>query len=93
MHFEELLFAAVLILGIVAVSVAIFKRLAMGAILGFLAAGVIVGPSGFAVTDRVEELRHITELGVVLHHNPAKARVPETKISGTHLFHCLAEGA
>ena len=37
MHFEELLFAAVLILGIVAVSVAIFKRLAMGAILGFLA--------------------------------------------------------
>ena len=66
MHFEELLFAAVLILGIVAVSVAIFKRLAMGAILGFLAAGVVVGPSGFAVTDRVEELRHLTELGVVL---------------------------
>jgi Kef-type K+ transport system membrane component KefB len=54
MHLDELLFAIVLVLAVVAVSVSIFKRLGLGSILGFLAAGIIVGPSGFAVTDQVD---------------------------------------
>jgi glutathione-regulated potassium-efflux system protein KefB len=66
MHLDELLFAIVLVLAVVAVSVSLFKRLGLGSILGLLAAGVIVGPSGFAVTDKAEELLHITEIGVVL---------------------------
>ena len=66
MHLDELLFAIVLILAAAAVCVAIFKRLGLGAILGYLAAGIIVGPSGFTIAENVDDLLHITELGVVL---------------------------
>jgi glutathione-regulated potassium-efflux system protein KefB len=65
-HLDELLFAIVLVLAVVAVSVSIFKRLGLGAILGYIVAGLIVGPSGFMVTDKVDELLHVTEIGVVL---------------------------
>ena len=49
-----------------AIFVSLFKRLGLGSVLGFLAAGVILGPSGFTITEDVEGLRHFTELGVVL---------------------------
>ena len=66
MHLDEFLLAAVILLAAAAVFVFLFKRLGLGSVLGFLAAGVIAGPSGFAITDQVDELRHFTELGVVL---------------------------
>ena len=66
MHLDEFLLAAVILLAAAAVFVFLFKRLGLGSVLGFLAAGVIAGPSGFAITTRVDELRHFTELGVVL---------------------------
>lgn len=66
MHIDQLLLAGVIVLLACTVSVSLFKRLGLGSVLGFLAAGVIVGPWGLQVTDKVEELRHIAELGVVL---------------------------
>lgn len=66
MHLDEFLLAAVILLAAAAVFVFLFKRLGLGSVLGFLAAGIIAGPSGFAITNRVDELRHFTELGVVL---------------------------
>ncbi len=66
MHLDEFLLAAVIVLAATAVFVALFKRLGLGAVLGFLASGVLVGPAGFAITSDVEGLRHFTELGVVL---------------------------
>ncbi len=66
MHLDEFLLAAVILLTATAVFVALFKRLGLGSVLGFLAAGVLVGPSGFAITKDVEGLRHFTELGVAL---------------------------
>ena len=46
--------------------VTVFKRLGLGSVLGFLAAGVVAGPSGLALTTEVGLLREVTEMGVVL---------------------------
>ena len=66
MHLDEFLLATVILLCATAMFVSLFKRLGLGSVLGFLAAGVILGPSGFAIAKDVEGLRHFTELGVVL---------------------------
>ncbi len=66
MHLDDFLLAAVILLAAAAIFVSLFKRLGLGSVLGFLAAGVLVGPSGLAITDKVAELRHFTELGVAL---------------------------
>jgi glutathione-regulated potassium-efflux system ancillary protein KefC/glutathione-regulated potassium-efflux system protein KefB len=50
--------------GVVAVSV--FKRLGLGSVLGYLAAGVVIGPFGLRFITNVESIVHISELGVVL---------------------------
>jgi monovalent cation:proton antiporter-2 (CPA2) family protein len=47
------------------VAVPLFKKLGLGSVLGYLAAGAIVGPWGFGFIDEVEEVRHIAEFGVV----------------------------
>jgi len=60
--------SALLLLVAAAVSVALFRKVGLGAILGLLVAGVLIGPytPGPSVTEDVEHLRHFTELGVVL---------------------------
>lgn len=45
--------------------VPLFRRLGQGSVLGYLAAGAIVGPWGFGFIDKIEEIRHIAEFGVV----------------------------
>jgi len=47
------------------IAVPLFQRLGLGSVLGYLAAGAVVGPWGFGFIDRIEEIRHIAELGVV----------------------------
>jgi glutathione-regulated potassium-efflux system ancillary protein KefC/glutathione-regulated potassium-efflux system protein KefB len=47
------------------IAVPIFKRLGLGAVLGYLFAGVVVGPSVGNVIGHVDEVLHIAELGVV----------------------------
>jgi monovalent cation:proton antiporter-2 (CPA2) family protein len=54
-----LLIAAVVI-------VPLFQVARLGTVPGFLVAGVVVGPSGFAIIDNVTEIRHLSEIGVVL---------------------------
>lgn len=48
------------------VAVPIFKRLGLGSVLGYLAAGAAIGPSGLALIDEVEDTLHVAEFGVVL---------------------------
>ena len=38
------------------ITVPVFQRLGLGAVLGYLAAGAMVGPWGFSFIDEVEEL-------------------------------------
>jgi len=53
-----LLIAAVLV-------VPVFLRLGLGSVLGYLAAGALIGPWGLGLIGDVEDIRHIAEFGVV----------------------------
>jgi len=46
--------------------VPLFKRLGLGAVLGYLAAGVSIGPWGLGLISDVESILHFSEFGVVL---------------------------
>ncbi|ERT08983.1 sodium/hydrogen exchanger family protein [Lyngbya aestuarii BL J] len=65
MSLHHILLDLVLLLAITTISVILFKRVKLGSVVGLLVAGVVLGPSGLAITDDPEGLRHITELGVV----------------------------
>lgn len=60
--------SAVILLLATALAVAIFRRFGLGSVLGLLVAGIFIGPHtpGPTVTEHVEDVRHFTELGVVL---------------------------
>ncbi|MDQ6437840.1 monovalent cation:proton antiporter-2 (CPA2) family protein [Mesorhizobium sp. LHD-90] len=55
---------ALLAAGVVAVP--IFKRIGLGSILGYLAAGIVIGPFGLGIFYESEAILHIAELGVVM---------------------------
>lgn len=48
------------------VAVPVFKRLGLGSVLGYLAAGALIGPSGLGFVQEVESTMHFAEFGVVL---------------------------
>lgn len=48
------------------VAVPLFQAARLGAVPGFLIAGVIVGPHGLKLIDNVSEIGHLAEIGVVL---------------------------
>ncbi|MGN6146812.1 MAG: cation:proton antiporter domain-containing protein, partial [Mesorhizobium sp.] len=55
---------ALLAAGVVAVP--IFKRIGLGSILGYLAAGLVIGPFGLRIFSDPEAILHVAELGVVM---------------------------
>jgi glutathione-regulated potassium-efflux system protein KefB len=55
---------ALLAAGVVAVP--LFKRLGLGSVLGYLAAGVTVGPFGVRLFSDPQAILHVAELGVVM---------------------------
>ena len=55
---------ALLTAGVVAVP--IFRRMGLGSILGYLAAGLVIGPFGLAIFHEPEAILHVAELGVVM---------------------------
>ena len=54
-----------LLLAAAVICVPIFQRLRLGPVLGYLAAGILVGPSGLGLIGEIEALRALAELGVV----------------------------
>ncbi len=65
MDLHSVMIGALILLATTAVSVIFFKRIGLGSLLGLLAAGVVVGPSGLEIAKDVETFRHVTEIGVV----------------------------
>jgi glutathione-regulated potassium-efflux system protein KefB len=55
---------ALLAAGVIAVP--IFKRAGLGSVLGYLAAGLAIGPFGLRLIAEPESILHVSELGVVL---------------------------
>lgn len=56
----------VTLLGAAVVAVPIFRRLGLGSVLGYLTAGLAIGPFGLALFTHPETILHVAELGVVL---------------------------
>ena len=47
------------------IAVPLSRRFGVGSVLGYLAAGLVIGPFGFAFVSDVEHILHFAELGVV----------------------------
>lgn len=60
------LVSVVTLLGAAVIAVPLFKRLGLGSVLGYLAAGLIVGPFGLELFNDPQSIIHIAELGVVM---------------------------
>lgn len=63
---KSLLLNALIYLAAAVVAVPIAKRLGLGAVLGYLLAGMVIGPWGLRLIDGVEDILHFSEFGVVL---------------------------
>ncbi|RPE01385.1 glutathione-regulated potassium-efflux system protein KefB [Candidatus Pantoea deserta] len=79
MEGQTLLTAGVIYLVAAVLIVPVAARLGIGAVLGYLLAGIAIGPWGLGFISDVEEILHFSELGVVflmfiigLELNPAK---------------------
>ncbi len=60
------LIKVVALLGAAVVVVPIFRRLGLGSVLGYLAAGLLIGPFGFGWFSDPQSILHVAELGVVM---------------------------
>lgn len=66
MESHDFLRYAVVLLAAAVVAVPIAKRLQLGAVLGYLLAGALIGPAGLGWLQNPERIASISELGVVL---------------------------
>jgi len=89
---------ALLAAGVIAVP--LFKRIGLGSVLGYLAAGLLLGPSGFAVINDPEAVLSAAELGVVmflfiigLEMEPSKLWALRKQIFGLGVLQVAACGA
>lgn len=57
---------AVAFLAAAVIAVPLFRRLGLGSVLGYLAAGIVLGPWALHITSGVKEVLNFSELGVVL---------------------------
>ena len=63
---EAFLLQFFIFLAAAAISVPIAKKLGLGSVLGYLIAGIVIGPFGASLIHDVEEIMHFTEFGVVM---------------------------
>lgn len=56
----------VVLLGAGVLAVPLFRRLGLGSVLGYFAAGALVGPSAFGLFPDPAAMLHVSELGVVM---------------------------
>ncbi|WP_216184164.1 monovalent cation:proton antiporter-2 (CPA2) family protein [Verticiella alkaliphila] len=60
------LIGMVTLLGAAVVAVPLFKRIGLGSVLGYLAAGLAIGPFGLGLLSDAQTIIHVAELGVVM---------------------------
>ncbi|WP_375263028.1 monovalent cation:proton antiporter-2 (CPA2) family protein [Palleronia sp.] len=63
---ESFLFQALIYLAAAVISVPIAARLGLGSVLGYLAAGILIGPVFGLVGAETQDLQHFAEFGVVM---------------------------
>lgn len=62
----EFLIEVVIFLAAAVVMVPIARRFGLGAVIGYLAAGILIGPWVLGLIEDVDHILHISELGIVL---------------------------
>ena len=62
----SMLLTLLVLLAAAVVLVSLSRRLGLGSILGYLVAGVLIGPSGFRLVTDVQSISEISELGVLM---------------------------
>ncbi len=100
MEGSDLLLAGVLFLFAAVVAVPLAARLGIGAVLGYLLAGIAIGPWGLGFISDVDEILHFSELGVVflmfiigLELNPSKLWALRRSIFGVGAAQVLISAA
>lgn len=90
----------VILLGAGVLAVPLFKRLGLGSVLGYLAAGLAIGPFGLGFFSESQTILHIAELGVVmflfvigLEMQPSRLWALRRQIFGLGLLQVAACGA
>jgi len=63
---EHFLLQLFIFLAAAAIAVPIAKKLGLGSVLGYLIAGIVIGPFGLSLIGDIEEVMHFTEFGVVM---------------------------
>lgn len=91
---------AVVLLAAAVVAVPLFRKLGLGAVLGYLCAGLAIGPFGLGLFRDPEAILHVAELGVVLflfliglEMRPSKLWAMRGQIFGLGLAQVLVCGA
>ncbi len=64
-HGGSFLVQGVVFLASAVIAVVLSQRLGLGSVAGYLLAGIAIGPWGLKLVDKVEDVRHFGELGVV----------------------------
>jgi glutathione-regulated potassium-efflux system protein KefB len=91
---------AVVLLAAAVIAVPLFRKLGLGAVLGYLTAGLLIGPFGLALFRDPQAILHVAELGIVLflfliglEMRPTKLWALRRDIFGLGLTQVLACGA
>lgn len=94
-----LLSTAAVYLGASVASVALFRRLGLGSILGYLTAGAVAGPAGLGLVEPGVAIGHVAEFGVVLllfviglEMQPSRLWKMRHEILGLGAFQLMATG-
>jgi monovalent cation:proton antiporter-2 (CPA2) family protein len=67
MYYQDFFFQAFIFLGAAVITVPVIKKLGLGSVLGYLLAGVIIGPSVLGLVGYdADKVMHFAEFGVVL---------------------------
>lgn len=65
-YIPPLLLQGIIYLGAAVVAVPISRRIGLGSVLGYLLAGIIIGPWGLGLIAEVETVLHFAEFGIVM---------------------------
>lgn len=96
---DPFLMDAAIYLGAAVVAVPLFNRLKLGSVVGYLAAGAVIGPWGLEFIDDAQTVLHFAEFGVVLllfviglELQPARLWRLRTEIFGLGLLQVVITG-
>lgn len=63
---EQFLLQLFIFLASAAIAVPLAKKFGLGSVLGYLVAGIVIGPFGVSLIHHVDDVMHFTEFGVVM---------------------------